>query len=419
MRLKLLLASSLLISTFSINAQQRRTCGTHDRYLQAVQADPSIAVRRAAKDQEMQEWIKRHTTSRTSSGTVLVTVPVVVHVLYYNSTQNISNAQILSQLDVLNKDYSKTNTDTGLVPSVFKPLAADVQVQFCLANVDPSGNPTTGIETRAVTTTQIGNGNKYYQYSQGGMNAWDHTKYLNFWICDIDGGSTLGYTYLPGSIPASQDGVVIDYRFWGTTGTVSAPYDLGRTASHEVGHWFNLEHIWADEAACAADDGVADTPQQKGENYGCPTFPQTTSTGGRCSTTDPSSMYMNYMDYTDDACMMMFTVGQVARMQAAITAYRSGLLTSNGCSGTTGIRALNTLATSIYPNPSQGVFEFTILENAPVALTITDLTGREVFSHAYDTNEKTIFNLSNQADGIYIAAFECNGKRSVRRIIKN
>ena len=166
MRLKLLLASSLLISTFSINAQQRRTCGTHDRYLQAVQADPSIAVRRAAKDQEMQEWIKRHATSRTSSGTVLVTVPVVIHVLYYNSTQNISTAQILSQLEVLNKDYSKTNSDTGLIPSVFNPLAADVQVQFCLANVDPSGNPTTGIETRAVTTTRIGNGSKYYQYSQ-------------------------------------------------------------------------------------------------------------------------------------------------------------------------------------------------------------------------------------------------------------
>ncbi|MFM7726788.1 MAG: M43 family zinc metalloprotease, partial [Flavobacteriales bacterium] len=276
-----LLIAAISIST--VQGQQQRTCGTHDRYLQAIQNDPSIALRRAQLEKQVQEWISRQPAQRTAGGTVLVTVPVVVHVLNYNNTQAISDAQVLSQIDVLNKDYSFTNSDTGLVPAAFKPRTSNTQIQFCMATVDPSGVPTTGIERRAVTVTRIGNTSRYYNVAQGGLAAWDRNRYLNFWICDIDGGNTLGYTYLPGTVPASYDGVVIDYRYWGTIGTVFAPFNKGRTATHEVGHWFNLEHIWADEPSCSADDYVADTPQQKGENYGCPSYPQTTQSGGRCA----------------------------------------------------------------------------------------------------------------------------------------
>ncbi|MFM9027299.1 MAG: M43 family zinc metalloprotease [Bacteroidota bacterium] len=411
----------ILISAFVITAQaqQRRTCGTHDRYVQAVQNDPSIARMRAQMEQQMQEWIRRQPSQRTSGGSVLVTVPVVVHVLYYNNIQNITDAQILSQIDVLNMDYSFTNTDTGLVPNAFKPLTSNTQIQFCMASLDPTGNPTTGIERRAVTVTRIGNSSRYYNYSQGGLAAWDRNRYLNFWICDIDGGSTLGYTYLPGSVPASYDGVVIDYRFWGTTGIVTAPFNKGRTATHEVGHWFNLEHIWADEPSCSADDGVADTPQQKGENYGCPSYPQTTQSGGRCVTTDPSAMFMNYMDYTDDRCMYMFTAGQAARMQAALNSYRPSLFTSNGCLSPTQVSSAQALGTNVHPNPSTGLFEFTTYFQSDISITVMDITGRVVFSKNFQSNEPKRFDLSDFPDGVYIIRFESDGHKEVRRVIKN
>jgi hypothetical protein len=288
-----------------------------------------------------------------------------------------------------------------------------------MATVDPTGNPTTGIERRAVTVTRIGNTNRYYNYSQGGLAAWDRNRYLNFWICDIDGGSTLGYTYLPGTVPAAQDGVVIDYRYWGTTGTVSAPFNKGRTATHEVGHWFNLEHIWADEPSCSADDGVADTPQQKGENYGCPSYPQTSQSGGRCIASDPSAMYMNYMDYTDDACMYMFTAGQAARMQSALNAYRASLITSNGCQSTTGIEATPSLNTRIFPNPSTGIFEFTTTFSKEIRVQVMDITGRAVLNKTFGSDDRKVFDLTALPDGVYIVRIESEGRRDVQRVVKN
>ncbi|MFM7217560.1 MAG: M43 family zinc metalloprotease [Bacteroidota bacterium] len=412
-----LLIAAISIST--VQGQQQRTCGTHDRYLQAIQNDPSIALRRAQLEKQVQEWISRQPAQRTAGGTVLVTVPVVVHVLNYNNTQAISDAQVLSQIDVLNKDYSFTNSDTGLVPAAFKPRTSNTQIQFCMATVDPSGVPTTGIERRAVTVTRIGNTSRYYNVAQGGLAAWDRNRYLNFWICDIDGGNTLGYTYLPGTVPASYDGVVIDYRYWGTIGTVFAPFNKGRTATHEVGHWFNLEHIWADEPSCSADDYVADTPQQKGENYGCPSYPQTTQSGGRCVSTDPSAMFMNYMDYTDDACMYMFTSGQSARMQAALNTSRASLFTSNGCQSPTNVASIPSLGASVYPNPSSGAFEFSTYFSGDVNVTILDITGRSVMSKIFLQNEPKRFDLTDFPDGVYIVRFESDGRRDVRRIVKN
>lgn len=415
----LLLLLSVIVALPTI-AQHRRSCGTHDRYLSAVANDPAILQRRAALEQQVQAWIAKNGIKKTNgTNTILVTVPVVAHVLYYNAAQNISDAQILSQIEVLNQDYGLRNPDTSLTPSVFKPLMADVQIQFCMATTDPAGNPTTGIERRAVTVTRIGNGNKYYNYSQGGLAIWDANNYLNFWICDIDGGGTLGYTYLPGTISANKDGIVIDPQYFGNTGTVSAPYDLGRTLTHEVGHWFNLEHIWADESACAADDYVSDTPQQKGENYGCPSYPQTTQSGGRCSTTDPSSMYMNYMDYTDDACMVMFTAGQAARMQAALTQYRSGLFSSLGCSTQTGVQQLtNSLHASVYPNPSEGIFEFELSDRSALAiLTVTDISGRVVFERSYRSGDRKVFDLTAYENGVYLAHIQANNSETTLRVV--
>ena len=158
--------------------------------------------------------------------------------------------------------------------------------------------------------------------ANGGDDAWNSTQYLNLWSCNMSGG-ILGYAQFPGGT-ASTDGVVILYSAFGRTGTVSAPYNKGRTATHEVGHWLNLRHIWGD-ANCGSDL-VNDTPTHNTANYGCPTYPHLSTCTGT-----PTEMTMNYMDYTDDACMYMFTTGQSTRMTAAINTSRSGLLTSLGC----------------------------------------------------------------------------------------
>jgi hypothetical protein len=163
--------------------------------------------------------------------------------------------------------------------------------------------------------------------STGGSNAWDRNKYLNIWVCDISGG-ILGYAQFPGG-SASTDGVVVDYQYFGTIGTATAPFNKGRTATHEVGHWLNLYHIWGDDGTgCTGSDLVSDTPNQADQNYGCPAFPQVS-----CSNGPNGDMFMNYMDYTDDACMFMFSTGQATRMQALFAAggARASLLTSNGC----------------------------------------------------------------------------------------
>ncbi len=403
-------------------AQRHRTCATHDRYLQAVAANPTLLTRRAAMENQIQTWISNHAAERVNSPrTVQVTVPVVVHVLYQNATQNISDQQIQTQIDVLNTDYAHLNADSTLTPTVFQPLMADVQIRFCLASVDPTGSATSGIERRSITITNIGNTSIYYQYAQGGLAAWDHTKYLNFWVCDIDGGNTLGFAYLPGTTGASDDGVVIDYNFFGTIGTVAAPYDLGRTVTHEVGHWFNLEHIWGDESACAADDFVNDTPQQKAENYGCPTYPQTTQSGGRCSTSDPSSMYMNFMDYTDDGCMVMFSIGQRDRMQAALNTQRPELFTATGCNASVGIQTTALKANLLlFQNPSAGVFEFSLgaLNNTSVEMNVTDITGRVVLTTQYHDGKKCSFDISEQPTGIYMMNVKAGDAKLTKKLIK-
>lgn len=280
---------------------------------------------------ETREAIEQHTrTFMTNGGAtdrVVVTIPVVVHVVWRTTTQNISDAQIQSQLTVLNDDFRKLNADASLVPAAFQSLAADCEVNFCLAQQDPSGAATTGIERRQTTVTSFGTNDNVKFFSSGGLDAWDASKYLNLWVCNL-GGGVLGYAQFPGG-PANTDGVVCTYTAFGTTGTATAPFNKGRTATHEVGHWLNLYHIWGDDGtSCTGSDNCADTPNQADENYGCPTFPQVS-----CSNGPNGDMFMNYMDYTDDACMYMFTTGQKNRAQAVLAAggSRASLATSPGC----------------------------------------------------------------------------------------
>jgi hypothetical protein len=222
---------------------------------------------------------------------------------------------------VLNKDFAKTNADASLIPAAFAGAAAATNVRFTLAKRDPSGAATNGIIHKSTRVKSWSSNDAVKQSKRGGDDAWDTSKYLNIWVCDL-GNGLLGYAQLPGG-SASTDGVVVLYS--SLPGGTAVPYDKGRTATHEVGHWLNLRHIWGD-ASCG-NDLVSDTPTQQTSNYGCPTFPKVT-----CSNGPDGDMFMNYMDYTNDACMYMFSSGQSSRMNALFASggARASLLTSNG-----------------------------------------------------------------------------------------
>ncbi|MGD1847800.1 MAG: M43 family zinc metalloprotease [Salibacteraceae bacterium] len=327
-KLVLLFTASLLIVSFSFGQHHSShhqelvpgvdRCG-HDHVIQEMsQEDPDFLNRRMQSKQNVKDWIdhqQQHQSSRA-----VVTIPVVVHVIYRTTAQNISAAQVQTQIDVLNEDFRRLNADAANTPSVFQGVAADTEIEFCLANSDPNGDLTDGITRTQTTTNNIGSTNAYYRTSQGGQDIWNRNRYLNIWVCELSAG-LLGFATPPGA-NAQRDGVVVSVDYFGTIGTATAPFNRGRTATHEVGHWLNLDHMWG--GGCGIDDGVNDTPDSDAPYYGCPSFPQTT-----CGTED---MFMNYMDYVNDNCMNMFTEDQAQIMVATLNTSRSSILSSNGCS---------------------------------------------------------------------------------------
>lgn len=245
-------------------------------------------------------------------------IPIVVHVVYKLPEENITNAQVDSQIVVLNNDYSAINTDKDKTPDVWKGLITSTNIQFKLATVDPNGNSTNGITRTLTTKDSFGSDDTVKSQATGGKDPWPTDKYLNIWVCNL-GDGLLGYAQFPGG-PASTDGIVILHAAFGTEGTATVPFNKGRTATHEVGHYFNLYHIWGDTQHCEGTDFVADTPNQQLPNYGKPAFPHIT-----CNNGPNGDMFMNYMDYVDDDAMVMFTSGQVARINATLDGPRKHL----------------------------------------------------------------------------------------------
>ncbi|MCX7743381.1 MAG: M43 family zinc metalloprotease [Flavobacteriales bacterium] len=331
--MKKLLLVILFYPLLNLYAQNVHRCGTDYLVQKALQSNPDVRKNMEELEAFTQQWIAEHAHDKSEKA-LLITIPVVVHIVYNNASENLSDARIQSQIDVLNQDFRRLNADASNTPSAFQSVAADVEIEFCLANIDPNGQPTTGITRTSTSVTSFDMNTDNIKFtSQGGKDAWPSNKYLNIWVGDISGG-ILGYATPPGTFPANQDGVVINYKYFGTSAYgAQAPYNKGRTATHEVGHWLNLKHIWGDDGtSCSGTDNVSDTPNQGGENYGCPSYPLTDA----CSPSAPGVMFMNYMDYVDDACMNLFTAGQKARMHAAINGPRSSLFNSNGCSGSGG-----------------------------------------------------------------------------------
>jgi hypothetical protein len=239
----------------------------------------------------------------------LVTIKTVVHVVYRTDAQNISTAQINSQIKAMNKDFRATNPDRSQTPAAWKGLVTDSRIQFKVVKV-----------TRTKTTqTAFGTDEGVKSAATGGIGPVNPKTHLNMWVCPLSGG-LLGYAQFPGG-PVDTDGVVINYQAFGTSGTAQAPFNKGRTATHEVGHYLNLRHIWGDTPDCSGSDMVADTPNCAGPNFGTPAWPVIT-----CSNGPNGDMFMNYMDYTDDAGMYMFTTQQVLRMRTALETMRTGLM---------------------------------------------------------------------------------------------
>ncbi len=315
---------------FSCSAFAQRNCGTENTYL--------FKQRFPAKYDSIENRVSQFLRlKKMEPARVLAvrTIPVVVHVLYNVNTAdptNISDAKIYSQIDRLNLDYRKQNTDWTNTPAVFQSLVADCEVRFCLASTDQVGGPTSGIVRKYTDSVNFSLNGSPKHNNTGGSNAWPTDKYFNIWVApQIQHGTNnlLGYATFPWQNMGAEDGVVIRYNAFGSLEPVQNQYNLGRTATHEVGHWLGLKHIWGDEAACAADDDVDDTPLQADRNYGCTGFPlRDACTGGN------GVMFFNYMDYVDDGCMYMFTAGQKARMDYFLSTDRKQVAdnASVGCS---------------------------------------------------------------------------------------
>ena len=284
-------SSSTNLATTS-GHEHHRGCASHEVLEQQLRENPELATK-------MQE-IENFTQNAITNGRLVngrIEIPVVVNVLYRTTAENISLTQIQSQIDVLNKDFNALNSDFNQVPTVFSGVKANVGITFVLD----------AVYRKSTKKTSWGTRDAMKKTSQGGLNPTSPTTKLNLWVCTI-GGGILGYAQFPGGSSAT-DGVVIDSRYFGTTGTATAPFNKGRTGTHEVGHWMNLRHIWGD-TTCGSDL-VSDTPTHNTANYGIPAFPHYSTCAGT-----PIEMTMNYMDYTDDAGMYMFSNGQKSRMLA-------------------------------------------------------------------------------------------------------
>lgn len=295
----------------------RRQCGTMAVHQHLLETVPTFRSRQ----RELEDLTTQRRTLESAALKVggAVTIPVVVHVVWRVASENITKSQITSQIAVLNRDYRAKNTDKSKVPAVWKGLVADAGIKFVLANKDPNGKPTQGITRRKTTVAAFSTFTENVKSNaQGGTDPWPTDKYLNMWVCTLT-DSLLGYAQFPGG-PPETDGVVILNTAFGTKGTATPPFNLGRTATHEVGHWLNLRHIWGDTEDCSGTDSVSDTPNSAGPNAGKPNFPHIS-----CNNGPNGDMFMNYMDYVDDDTMVMFTPQQVVRMSAALEDFRSGV----------------------------------------------------------------------------------------------
>lgn len=299
-----------------VKAPKRRTCAQMAVHELLVETKPEYRERRLAAENQTRESINSGRAMRVAAK--LITIPVVVHIVH-RTPEKITDFQVKSQIGALNRDYRAKNADKRKVPKPWQSLVIDSEIRFVLASEDADGGKCSGITRKATEANSFRPDDTVKAEETGGVDPWPTDRYLNIWVCDLSGG-VLGYAQFPGG-PAKTDGVVILASAFGTKGTARAPFNKGRTGTHEVGHYLGLRHIWGDQNDCnGGTDFIADTPFAREANFGKPNFPHIT-----CNNGPNGDMFMNYMDYVDDAAMVMFTAGQVARMNATLDGPRRKL----------------------------------------------------------------------------------------------
>ena len=415
---RFLFVISLQVSVLVTQAQN--SCQTVEYMHQALLKSPDFVSRMMEIENFTQGYIRSHnatTSSNDDSG--LVVIPVVVHILYNNTQQNISDAQVKSQIAVLNQDYIRRNADTVNTPARFKPVAADCGFQFELAKVDPNGYATTGIIHKQTDVQSFGLEDGIKFSSTGGDDGWDRDSYLNIWVGNLTNGF-LGYSSVVGG-PVANDGVVVLYNAFGVGGSAVAPFDKGRTTTHEIGHWMNLIHTWGD--AFCGNDYVADTPPQQAADYGSPSGIIIT-----CNNAPLGNMYQNYMDFSNDASMNLFTQGQKQRM---IALFQPGgphyaILSSTAL---TGIPLKDTLSAdegsgsgfsvSLYPNPSTDHINVNFSDNSVMGseLEIFNQLGIKLSSSIIQGLNLSV-NVSSFPKGLYFVRVNKAQGALIKKFIK-
>jgi len=384
MKAKLILVFNLFIFINQLTAQ--RSCPTLTYLQEQLKNDPSLLEKINAIETftRQQNTTTNNSHLRTNQENI-IKIPVVIHILYHQPYENITDAQVYSQLEALNRDYRRKGADTANTPAVFKPLAADCEIEFQLAISDPRRRSTTGIIRKYTPIAYWQADDKMKFSSEMGDDAWDAKSYLNIWVCNLE--RVAGYSSVPGG-PDDKDGVVIGYPVFGTINTTSG-FDMGKTAVHEVGHWLNLKHTWGDTDC--GDDLVDDTPKQRDYNQGCPSGIRIS-----CGNGPNGDMYMNYMDFVNDACMNLFTNGQKARMRALFApgGVRNSILSSTG---------LSTPLIVEIPNPA--TTEMTLDLTYDIrwigkVLKVTNQQGQIVMQITIDSKNQKI-NVSRLQPGMY------------------
>jgi hypothetical protein len=435
---KQLLTLGLGLFTLGLSvAQTNNKCATMPVY-EAHSQNPVAKANFVNAEIAAKNWLanpvnKTKASQKTNS---VITIPVVVHVVYKNAIQNIPDSQIVRQIQILNECFSLTNPNFTQTRAIFDSIGADTELQFCLAAFDPQGNPTTGIIRKSAPSSAafdpLSGFDNVKSSATDGDDPWPNDQYLNIWVCDMSFfGFTfvLGYATFPGESPA-LDGVVIQSEYFGY-GTAAAPNNLGRTTVHEVGHFFGMRHIWADDDSqatgqCDSTDFVDDTPNQaaKSESDCNVTINSCSAESPFWGAIDPPDMVENYMDYSADACMTMFSKGQKARMYSFLNTdpARVAIKTSPaGCNNIT------VAAKELYTNFNDYIFVYPNPANDVLHINVTKFTPQNLNCEIYNSNGQLVkalkrldfqntINLSELANGMYVVKVYNSEVNAIKKI---